>query len=669
MTLLKYVIFIALFSINPVHALELNAGHTELDPTTAVEYLEDKTGQLTLADIISADHAQQFKPVDPRNKVIYFSQSNSTFWLKLALQRTEDSNANWVLDIQNKHLDEITFYGFNAPPIKTGDLLPFATRPYAYRYFAFPMSVDTQSHPYYLKFKSSYLLSIPLIVRSSENFFINNQKTTLIQAIYFGGMFVNSVFSCFVFLRTQDKKFLYYCLFVSLFGLAMFAKQGFARAFFWQELSYFDTVAQTFFSALCGLFSILFTREFIHSKDLSQKTDAILTLIGFIYLVCAVLLLASNYFAIPSKPIFTLFLINAQLGAFIILFAIAQAYYAGLKSLKLFFLAWSIFSIGLTVSSLKTFGMIPVNDFTMNVLQISSAFEILLWSFAFINVFFEERKLKDLAQSQALAAQKLLIETQRNHQANLELKIKERTSELEEAIKNEQLMRAKQLHFNALISHELRNPLAIIDSQATLILKEQAPIEDSLANRIITIKSAIHRLLSLFDKWINNDRIGVMDKALVLTDVNIYAVIETLFNKAKTLYPNHQFELVTDHAHQQIIAAHQDWLEIVINNLLDNACKYSVPQSKITLQCYQTHGHTCIAVSDQGIGIDPPFHSQLFNEYYRVNETAQQLGLGLGLSLVKKIVDLHHAKIEVESALNQGSTFRIIFDNSPYITH
>ena len=66
-------------------------------------------------------------------------------------------------------------------------------------------------------------------------------------------------------------------------------------------------------------------------------------------------------------------------------------------------------------------------------------------------------------------------------------------------------------------------------------------------------------------------------------------------------------------------------------------------------------------MSDQGIGIDPPFHSQLFNEYYRVNETTQQLGLGLGLSLVKKMVDLHHAKIEVESALNQGSTFRIIF--------
>ena len=79
MTLLRYVIFVALVSIKPVHALELNAGHTELDPTTAVEYLEDKTGQLTLADIISADHAQQFKPVDPRNKVIFFSCCHSSF--------------------------------------------------------------------------------------------------------------------------------------------------------------------------------------------------------------------------------------------------------------------------------------------------------------------------------------------------------------------------------------------------------------------------------------------------------------------------------------------------------------------------------------------------------------------------------------------------------------
>ena len=660
-SLFRLIVFIVLCSVNPVHALELGTGQTELDPTPTIEYLEDKSGQLTLNDIIADDKAQQFKPVKPSNKVIYFSQSNSTFWLKLVLNRTEEAKTEWVLDIQNKHLDEITFYGFNAQPIKTGDLLPFATRPYAYRFFAFPMSVDTQSHPYYLKLKSSYLLSIPLIVRSSENFFINNQMTTLIQAIYFGGTFVVSLFSCFAFLRTQDKKFLYYCLFVSLFSLAMFAKQGFARAFFWQELSYFDTIAQSFFSALCGLFSILFTREFIHSKNLSTKTDAFLKLIGFFYLLCAVLLLASNFFAIPSKPIFTVFLINSQLAAFIILFAITQAYRSGLTSLKLFFLAWSIFSLGLTVSNLKTFGMIPVNDFTMNVLQISSVFEIMLWSFAFINVFFEERKLKDAAQTQAIAAQKALIETQRNYQTDLEFKIKEKTRELEETIETEQLMRAKQLRFNALVSHELRNPLAIIESQATLILKEHAPTEDSLAKRITTIKSAIHRLLSLFDKWINHDRRGVMEQSLILSDVKIYPFIKTLFTKANALYPNHQFELMTDNANEQIIAVHQDWLEMVINNLIDNACKYSAPQSKIRLQCYQANGHTCIAVSDQGIGIDPAFHSQIFNEYYRVNETTQQFGLGLGLSLVKKIVDLHHAKIEVESTLNQGSTFRIIF--------
>ena len=140
--------------------------------------------------------------------------------------------------------------------------------------------------------------------------------------------------------------------------------------------------------------------------------------------------------------------------------------------------------------------------------------------------------------------------------------------------------------------------------------------------------------------------------------------MDSIFTESKQLYPEHHFVLLTDNAQQQIIAAHHDWLEIVLKNLIDNACKYSEPQTKITLQCYQDKGHTCITVVDQGIGIAPEFHEQIYDEYYRVTESKKLYGLGLGLSLVKKVVDLHHARIELISALQQGTTFRIIFNNN-----
>ena len=412
------------------------------------------------------------------------------------------------------------------------------------------------------------------------------------------------------------------------------------------------------------MFSILFTREFINAKQLSLKIDTALKVPGYFFLVIAIFLLASDYFAIPSKSIFTLLFINSQFATFIIIFAVWQTYRTAMKSTKLFFIAWVIFFVGLSISNLRTFGLISANNFTINSIQIFSAIEILLWSIAFINTFFEERKLIEDAQTQARTALKLLIETQMNHHDDLELKITERTHELEVSIEAEKTMRAKQLRFNAIISHELRNPLAIIDTHASLILREQSPPIDSLTSRINIIKLANRRILALFDKWLDNDRMSVMENRLVLSDVNIYALMDSIFTESKQLYPEHHFVLLTDNAQQQIIAAHHDWLEIVLKNLIDNACKYSEPQTKITLQCYQDKGHTCITVVDQGIGIAPEFHEQIYDEYYRVTESKKLYGLGLGLSLVKKVVDLHHARIELISALQQGTTFRIIFNNN-----
>jgi two-component system, sensor histidine kinase LadS len=504
---------------------------------------------------------------------------------------------------------------------------------------------------------------MPIQIRTAEDFYMNNQQVTLIQAIYFGGIIVISLFSLFIFLRIRNKTFFYYALYVSCFGMAMFAKHGFARFFFWQDLNYFDSISQSLFTSLSGLFAILFTREFINPKNFSIKIDNVLKLMGLFYLIIALFLLASNYFPIPCNPIFTLLLIHLQLSAIVIIFSIWRAYVSGVKMSKLFFIAWIIFGLGVILSNLRSFGIIPPYNFTLNAIQKFSTLEFIIWSVALINTFFDEKKLKEEATSNLISAKRLLIETQKNAQVLLESKVKERTRALEVAIENEKLIRAKHMRFGAIISHEFRNPLAIIGSQTTLILKEQAPAPDSLTKRITTISSATNRLLSLFDKWIKNDRVSMLHNELDLSELKVYDLIEALFNKCKDLYPEHQFELSIDKANEQSINAHQDWLEMVIFNLVDNACKYSDPHTKIILQCFQENGHTCIAVVDHGIGIAPQFHDQIFNEYFRVKAEDNTFGLGLGLSLVKKIVDLHHATIDFISTPNQGSTFRICFNN------
>jgi signal transduction histidine kinase len=100
----------------------------------------------------------------------------------------------------------------------------------------------------------------------------------------------------------------------------------------------------------------------------------------------------------------------------------------------------------------------------------------------------------------------------------------------------------------------------------------------------------------------------------------------------------------------------------VILNLLSNAIKYSPPETKVTLDLREEGNRVILEVRDQGIGIPKKHLARIFDKFYRVkDERAQEeRGTGLGLSLVREIVEMHRGHIEVESTVGVGSVFRVI---------
>ena len=99
----------------------------------------------------------------------------------------------------------------------------------------------------------------------------------------------------------------------------------------------------------------------------------------------------------------------------------------------------------------------------------------------------------------------------------------------------------------------------------------------------------------------------------------------------------------------------------VVFNLLDNAVKYSDVSPEISVSTENNNAHIIISVKDNGIGIPKEHHTQIFDRFYRVptGNVHNVKGFGLGLSYVKKIVDLHNGKIIVDSAMNKGTKFSI----------
>ena len=98
-------------------------------------------------------------------------------------------------------------------------------------------------------------------------------------------------------------------------------------------------------------------------------------------------------------------------------------------------------------------------------------------------------------------------------------------------------------------------------------------------------------------------------------------------------------------------------LEVVVLNIIDNACKYSEPQSTVLIRMIEEKSKVGISITDSGIGIDPINHSKIFEEFVQVHSGTNKRGYGLGLSFVKKVMEFYGGSIQVDSALGKGSEF------------
>jgi signal transduction histidine kinase len=622
----------------------------------SIYVFEDKQGQWGFEQASHPDNATLYQAWAPERGPINMGFSHSNYWVRIRLSRAAEAPASWVLEVPFFQLSQIDFYAPGQPAVQTGAELPLSSRPFLHRFFAFSMALDTQPQDFYLRVSSQHSVTIPITVWQEQPFRHHVQNTTLLQALYFGGLLALLIYNVFLGLSLKDSRFLLYGLFIAVFGLAILSGNGMGQMFLWPGHAWFDANAQTLFSCLAGAIAMVFANQFLQARRYIPKTSALLWVLSCLFLCDAFALMCAPWLDWPTAWLVKALSLLVLPAAFLVVIAGFRVLQLGHKGARFFLLAWVVLWSGAIIALLRAFDLIPTNAYTSYSLQLSSALEMLLLAFALADIVHFERQERELAQRDALLANQRMLERSQSAQEQLEEEVQKRTQELQRALTSETQFLDKYLRFGALISHEFRNPLGIVNSQISLLRKEHSAGQLNLDKRLDAMSGATQRLLSLFETWLHGDRLQHDMKDFSPQHLPLAAWLREMVD-AQSIYHDKNPLTLNMQAPVGDVWVDENLLEVAMLNLIDNACKYSSPGQSVLIETRKKTGWVGIAVIDQGCGIDIKDHQLIFDDYRRGSSESSIAGLGLGLAFVRRIVDKHQGQLELDSALGQGSTF------------
>jgi two-component system phosphate regulon sensor histidine kinase PhoR len=218
--------------------------------------------------------------------------------------------------------------------------------------------------------------------------------------------------------------------------------------------------------------------------------------------------------------------------------------------------------------------------------------------------------------------------------------------------------------FVNMVSHELRAPLSAVQGYLDIMLDGLTKEDPEKERRMLSrMKARTQGLLSLVDDLLAVSR---LDQVHVSRTISRVALSELLAEMVQFFAPeaeSHQVTLEYDAAAAQpTVMGNPEELQQLFTNLISNAIKYNRPGGSVTVTLDTVGEHVRIAVGDTGLGIPAHAIPDLGREFFRVKtpETREIVGTGLGLSVVKRILNAHHGRLQIASEEGKGSTFTVL---------
>ena len=665
-------------------------------------YLEDKSNSKTFEQIVNSPFTEI------KTEILNFGTSDHTYWIKLV--------PNNVLGFKNELLtiDQARFqlaklylkrFGQKDSLIRSFDLYNNGTAKNSQGFSFLLPKLLNKSDVLYLRLRPHEVFITKISVKKEYELLEKHALRDIIFGIYTGIMLVMFVYNLFLFIVVRDRSYIFYVFYILFTWLAQISIQGYGRRYMWEADSFMNQNSVVLYSLLGLVFACLFTISFLNTKLFSPFSHKLFK----VYLILVVISIGA-LLVIGSTATFILMQILTLLGAGIAMYASYYVYFKKhFKPAGFYLLAWSILLVGAILFVLKDYGIMPYNTFTTYLLQLSSAIEVMLLSFALADKINYFKKENETAQVQALNAslenQKLIKE----QNIILEKKVRERTEELEnanttlnETLNNlkstqSQLVDAEKMaalgQLTAGIAHEINNPINFVTSNVKPLQLDIDDLKDIISkyekidfegdikkqfdeidaykrqidlgfinNEITSLLSGISegakRTAEIIRSLRNFSRVDETDmKAIDLNE----GLLSTLVLIRNTLPDN--LVVIKDLGNLPKVECMPGKINQVFMNLVSNAVQaikskeVQADEEFLTIRSWYDSQQVFISIKDSGTGMSEEVKHRIFEPFFTTKDIGE--GTGLGLSIVFSIIEKHKGHIEVVSEVGKGTEFII----------
>ncbi|HEX5278343.1 MAG TPA: 7TM diverse intracellular signaling domain-containing protein [Fluviicoccus sp.] len=585
--------------------------------------------------------------------------TTQAYWFRIDVSGSDITDG--ILAILYPALDDVRVFevtpdGGVLHSYRFGDMHAAVKTELPNRYFLTPVRLNPgESRIFLMRVETEGSLQLPLKYFDRQHFYDREQRTLLIEGVYFGILFIMAVYNFFIFLILRDASHVWYSLFVFMILMFQVSLSGFGFQFLWPLLPAINSFIVPLTMSGCLFTGAMFSLRFLNPGNRFSRIRAIFRITALTGLVIMALSVFSSYevavrAAVVACGVMAVYSIGA--GFHIWLKGVAHARY--------YTIAWSFLMPTIAILSLNKQGLLPVNFFTEYAIQIGSVLEASLFSFALGDRISLERRDKIQEQARMIDKERALREElQRSHAQELVAQQKAVAAEAESRAKT---------RFLATMSHEIRTPLNGILGMIELLQEsELQPHQRTYAG---VIAQSGQTLLSVINDILDYSRITAGKMPIEQLDFDLDRLCADSVSLFAYTAGKKQIELLACREADVPAFIHSDPTRIrqILLNLLGNAFKFTDKgRVEVRLSMDEEDGRRFVrfTVTDTGIGIDPEQQDQVFESFAQGDSSMTRRfgGTGLGLAISRKLSTLLGGDIGVESRPGQGSVFwfRIAF--------